>query len=225
MKVTDRKSPLRLMRRLIFIIWSRLSRLPLLFRFRWQVLFSGTSVQNDSSLLIEHPVTIHGIGSLVIGKHVWLGFKLANNGLPPILLQPRTANAVISIGDSSAIMNGTEIIAQMAVTIGPRCLIGPSVSFMDSDFHGIAPDQRGAIGAMAPIVLEENVWVGSRAVIVKGVTIGRDAIVGACAVVTKNVPAGAIVAGNPARVVGSVYSLRVSKEFDSDCYQAGNSNI
>jgi maltose O-acetyltransferase len=55
------------------------------------------------------------------------------------------------------------------------------------------------------VILEDNVWVGSRTTILKGVTIGKDAVVAAGSVVTRDVPAGAIVAGNPAKLIGSVY--------------------
>jgi acetyltransferase-like isoleucine patch superfamily enzyme len=77
---------------------------------------------------------------------------------------------------------------------------------MDSDFHQIHPERRSDPGKTAPIRLGENIWVGARVTILKGVQIGRDAVVASGAVVTKNVPVGAIVAGNPARVIGSVYA-------------------
>jgi acetyltransferase-like isoleucine patch superfamily enzyme len=56
--------------------------------------------------------------------------------------------------------------------------------------------------AASPIVINDDVWIGFNATVLKGVTIGRGAVVGACAVVTKDVPAYAIVVGNPARTVG-----------------------
>jgi acetyltransferase-like isoleucine patch superfamily enzyme len=85
------------------------------------------------------------------------------------------------------------------------CRIGPHTLIYDADFHGLAPDQRDELGKTAAVHLEDNVWVGSRSIILKGVNIGRDAVIAAGSVVTKNVQAGAIVAGNPASQVGSVY--------------------
>ena len=57
--------------------------------------------------------------------------------------------------------------------------------------------------AQAPIVIEDDAWLGFNSTVLKGVTIGRGAVVGACAVVTKNVEPFSVVAGNPARVVGT----------------------
>jgi acetyltransferase-like isoleucine patch superfamily enzyme len=71
---------------------------------------------------------------------------------------------------------------------------------------GLHPADRGRLEAVkhAPVVLEEDVWVGANAMILKGVTVGRASIVGAGAVVTKDVPPNSIVAGNPARIIGEV---------------------
>ena len=72
----------------------------------------------------------------------------------------------------------------------------------DSDFHELHPDRRrGGTPRMAPVVLEENVFVGDHAIILKGVTIGADSVIGAGSVVTGSIPPGVIAAGNPARVV------------------------
>ncbi|MCL4528653.1 MAG: acyltransferase [Chloroflexi bacterium] len=134
-----------------------------------------------------------------------LGYELTNRSLPPIQLQARGQDAQIRIGASSSITNGCEIVAQKSVIIGEHCLIGPETVIYDSDFHGIAPEQRHTKGRIVPVILADNVWVGKRAMILKGVTIGRDAVIAASAIVVKDVPAGAIVGGNPARIIGSVY--------------------
>ena len=70
----------------------------------------------------------------------------------------------------------------------------------DSDWHDIY-DRAQPVGQSEPIKLEENVWVGDRAVICKGVTIGKNSIVGAGAIVTKDVPPNVVVAGTPAKIV------------------------
>lgn len=77
---------------------------------------------------------------------------------------------------------------------------------MDSDFHGIKPDERGSPGKSAPIIVENNVWFGIETLILKGVTIGNDAVIGARCIVTKDVPAGAVVVGNSMKTIGSVYA-------------------
>ena len=85
------------------------------------------------------------------------------------------------------------------VTIGDGCQIGHNVVFATLN-HGFAPEDRSTTYP-APIVLKKNVWVGSNATILSGVTIGENAIVGAGSVVTKDVPDNAIVGGVPAKVI------------------------
>lgn len=85
------------------------------------------------------------------------------------------------------------------VTLGDGCQIGHNVVFATLN-HGLSPEGRPHTYP-APIVLGRNVWVGSNATILQGVTIGDNAIVGAGAVVTKDVPANTIVGGVPARFI------------------------
>ena len=70
---------------------------------------------------------------------------------------------------------------------------------MDSDFHGVADRDDG--GKAAPITIEDDAWLATRAVVLKGVTVGRGAVVAAGAVVTKDVPPYTVAAGVPARVI------------------------
>ncbi len=85
------------------------------------------------------------------------------------------------------------------VTIGDGCQIGHQVVFATLN-HAIDPEKRKSV-VPAPIVLGRNVWIGSNATILQGVTIGDNAIVAAGAVVTKNVEANQIVGGVPARLI------------------------
>ncbi len=88
------------------------------------------------------------------------------------------------------------------VTIGDGCQIGHNVVFATLN-HGTAPEDR-IYTYPAPITLGKNVWIGSNATILQGVTIGDNAIVAAGAVVTKDVPANVIVGGVPARFIKSI---------------------
>ena len=88
------------------------------------------------------------------------------------------------------------------VTIGDGCQIGHNVVFATLN-HGLAPEKRKST-CPAPIVLGRNVWVGSNATILQGVTIGDNAIIAAGAVVTKNVAANTIVGGVPAKFIKSI---------------------
>ena len=121
-----------------------------------------------------------------------------------------------TIGDFT-LMNGALVMAEEEITIGSHCLISWNVGLADSDFHPIDPVLRkqDAIACSVyfpnkperpkietkPIRIGDNVWIGMNAVILKGVTIGENSIVAAGSIVTKDVPANTIVAGNPARIV------------------------
>jgi maltose O-acetyltransferase len=157
---------------------------------------------------VHHPTLFQGQGRLQIGTGVTLGYELAGFLNTPIVLQPRNPGAEIVIGDGTAIMNGCFIAACSAIHIGERCRIGGGSIIIDSDFHGLAPDERDTPGCTAPVVIGDNVLLGVSVTVLKGVTIGKDAIVGAGAVVAKDVPEGAIVVGNSMRIIGSVYTSR-----------------
>jgi maltose O-acetyltransferase len=87
------------------------------------------------------------------------------------------------------------------ITIGEDVLIGPGVRFYTPN-HPLDPaDRRAGYERVAPITVGDNVWIGGSAVVLPGVTIGADSVVGAGSVVTRDVPAGVVVAGNPARVI------------------------
>ena len=87
--------------------------------------------------------------------------------------------------------------------IGDEVMIGPNVSLITSG-HPLAPSQRRAGVTAAPIVIGKNVWIGAGAIIIGGVTVGENAVVAAGSVVTRDVPASTLVAGNPARVIRSI---------------------
>jgi acetyltransferase-like isoleucine patch superfamily enzyme len=105
--------------------------------------------------------------------------------------------ARILIGDGTYLNRNTEIVAARSVRIGRDCKIGRDVLVMDTDQHPLP----GRALAVEPVVIEDRVWVGARAIILKGVTIGHDAVVGAGAIVTRDVPPNAVVAGQPAHVL------------------------
>ena len=182
-------------------------KLQLLYKLRFlaQVTLWEGKITLGQSVYFLHPVKFQGYGALIVEENVTFGYELANAQSIPILLQPRKVNAIIKISAGSHIVNGTEIIAQQCVIIGKNCQIGARTLIMDSDFHGIAPEKRKSEGKISPVIIKDNVWTGTDVTILKGVTIGQDAVLGARSVISKNVPPGAIVVGNPMRVVGSVY--------------------
>jgi len=112
------------------------------------------------------------------------------------------AGGSIAVGSHVRINTGTLVAACSRVEIGDDCLIGEYVSIRDAN-HGTAPDSfmRLQQQETAPISIGKDVWICRGSVILKGVTIGDGAVVGANSVVTHDVPPGAVVAGAPARVV------------------------
>ncbi len=126
----------------------------------------------------------------------------------PVILRTRYADSHISIGENTGISGGV-VYAALRVEIGRDCLLGADVMVLDNDFHPLDPGgrrqntQREAIGA-APVIIEDNVFIGTGARILKGVRIGRDSVIGAGAIVTRDVPPGSVVVGPAASVVQSL---------------------
>lgn len=107
----------------------------------------------------------------------------------------------ISIGARTFINAGAMILDVGRVRIGADVQVGPSVQLL-TPTHPLDPDvRRTGVEAAEPITVEDNVWLGGGVIVCPGVTIGRDAVVGAGAVVTADLPPRVLAVGNPARVV------------------------
>lgn len=107
----------------------------------------------------------------------------------------------IRLGNGVFLNFGCVILDVVSVSIGDMTQIGPGVQILTAD-HPRDPAQRAqALEFGRPVVIGANVWIGGGAIILPGVTIGDNALVGAGSVVTRDVPAGATVVGNPARVL------------------------
>ncbi|GIJ36041.1 acyltransferase [Verrucosispora sp. WMMD703] len=103
---------------------------------------------------------------------------------------------------ADCLLNATWIGTWTSVTIGDRCLLS-DCELLDNDFHNLAPDRRHdppTAATRAPITVEDNVWIGAHALVMKGVRIGRDSVVGAATVVRADVPPGVVVIGNPQQI-------------------------
>jgi acetyltransferase-like isoleucine patch superfamily enzyme len=124
----------------------------------------------------------------------------------PVLLTTLGAGASIRIGDGVG-LSGTAICAAQDISIGSRTIIGADVLITDTDHHPlIGPRIRYSVAGVrsSPIRIGSDVFIGARAIILKGVTIGDRAVIGAGSVVTRSVAKGALVAGNPAVVLGQL---------------------
>ena len=145
---------------------------------------------------------------IVIGAGVLINSRKGSNsaGLPhPTILAATSPQSSITIGEESGI-SGASISAKRGIQIGKRVLIGAGACIWDNDFHSLQVEQRwenpDAHVQALPIRIEDDVFIGARALILKGVTIGRGAVIGAGAVVCRDVQPQTVVAGNPAKMIG-----------------------
>lgn len=146
--------------------------------------------------------------SIKIGDHAYLISRPNNTALGvnhPVILRTLKTNARICIG-SRFRASGVTLCAASGISIGDRVTMGANVTVTDTDFHASDPKIRSSIddanqAKNAEVAIGDDVFVGMNAMILKGVTIGRGATIGAGSVVTKDVPEGAVAAGNPAKVI------------------------
>jgi maltose O-acetyltransferase len=107
----------------------------------------------------------------------------------------------LEIGARTFVNYGCSIAATQLVRIGQDCKIGKHSILIDNNFHCVEPERRNERPPSAPVILENNVWLGARVIVLPGVTIGADSVVGAGSVVTRSLPPRSLAVGLPARVV------------------------
>lgn len=116
------------------------------------------------------------------------------------------AKAEIIIGDDCG-FSGVVIGARQSIRIGNKVMVGANVLITDFDWHAIDPVTRHTGEPKSkPIVIGNNVFLGYSAIVLKGVTIGDNSVIGANSVVTSNIPADVIAAGNPCKIIASLRS-------------------
>ena len=169
---------------------------------------------------------ILGAGTLVTGD---LAFKRFHSSLNPALVIGAHCTmdgvhfdlgkeARMEIGEYCYFTNAV-LLCELEVKIGNYVLIGWNATITDTDFHPIAPAQRIADAIACsplgkgkprpavlrkPVVIEDDVWIGPNATILKGVRIGQGAVIEPGSMVTRDVPARARLMGNPAQIIGEV---------------------
>lgn len=138
----------------------------------------------------------------VIGTGVTAGDHVHIMSLPeaPVRLVSFENLGRINVGSYTIINPGVRMTSASAIEIGHSCMFAMNAYLSDADWHDLQ-HRIYAPGKSAPIRLGNNVWVGDNALVTKGVTIGDNSVVAARAVVTRDVPANTIVAGNPARPI------------------------
>jgi acetyltransferase-like isoleucine patch superfamily enzyme len=141
-----------------------------------------------------------------IGAGVLLRSWSSTNPLVPnhrVVLATRNADAIIKVGQDVG-MTGTTLVAAERIEIGDRVQIGANSTVVDTDFHPLDVEVRKKdflAGKHAPVVIEDDVFIGMNSLILKNVRIGKGSVIGAGSVVVSNIPPGVIAAGNPAQVI------------------------
>jgi maltose O-acetyltransferase len=113
-------------------------------------------------------------------------------------------DATLEIGERVLINHGCSIGATKLVRIGERSNIGSQSILIDNAFHELDPERRNEQPESAPVILEANVWLAARVIVLPGVTIGQNSVVGAGSVVTRDIPPDVLAAGIPAKVIRSL---------------------
>jgi acetyltransferase-like isoleucine patch superfamily enzyme len=170
-------------------------------RLRFDAWRSGGRVEIGARVRLRTRVIFRGRGLLRIGDDAVLGDRDAGMPGAPIYFAPRGENSMIAIDAGTRVSNGVELIALDRIEVGEECLIGAGARFLDADFHGVAPEERRTLGSVGAVSIGRRVLVGMGALILKRVRVGDGALIGAGAVVVRDVERGAVVGGNPARVI------------------------
>jgi acetyltransferase-like isoleucine patch superfamily enzyme len=150
------------------------------------------------------------------GAHITLGDNVILSSLArfnpaginhKVILAADRENSKINIGNNTGI-SGAAIHARDSIHIGNYVSIGANVKIFDHDFHSLNYLERREdlqIDIITkPIIIEDDVWIGTNTIILKGVKIGRAAIIGAGSVVTKDIPEFTVWAGNPAKFIRKI---------------------
>jgi acetyltransferase-like isoleucine patch superfamily enzyme len=151
----------------------------------------------------------HRNSHMSFGSGLQLRSSVRSNPLGPnhaVILCTWQAGALLRVGEHFS-MTGGSIIAAERIVIGDYVSVGANVTIMDTDFHPLEAQARRTDSQepkTAPVMIEDDVFIGMNCLILKGVTLGCGSVIGAGSVVTKDVPPGMIAAGNPLRVIGNV---------------------
>jgi carbonic anhydrase/acetyltransferase-like protein (isoleucine patch superfamily) len=165
--------------------------------WRLRALSGGPRIRVGRRFSLQGKLTLRGPGEVVLGDDV----VVASHATPWTLFR----EARIEIGDR-AFVNGTRFSCARSIRIGRDAILGDARIY-DTDHHPVSrrrSSDRSLEAAVQPVTIAENVWIGGGAGILKGVSIGPNAVVAFGAVVTRDVPAERVVVGNPARDAGPV---------------------
>lgn len=184
-----------------------------------RILFYGQNIKYNNFKTKGLPyVSIKYGGECIIGE----GFRM-NNAFSGNVIG-RSQRCVFVVENRARLQIGcnvgisqTALICHESITIGDHVKIGGGVCIYDTDFHSLDPvirmdpklDMENKI--KLPVVIKDNAFIGAHSTILKGVTIGRNSIVGACSLVAKDIPDNEVWAGNPAKKIRSLAQIDLAK--------------
>jgi len=127
----------------------------------------------------------------------------------PCMISTLGARARISVGACCS-FSGTTIAASRSISLGRNVRCGANTTIMDTDWH--EDDPRS--GTPQEVVMGDGVWLGLNAIVLKGVTIGENSVIGAGSIVTRSIPANVVAVGQPAKVIKTLDEMSIRRYFE-----------
>jgi acetyltransferase-like isoleucine patch superfamily enzyme len=190
----------------MIILSSRHQVRSILASIRAHFIFRGKNIRKEASVKLFGTVWLKHEGSLHIGARCCFH---AGPQATEITTQP---GGSIEIGDETMVNYGCILNASKKIVLGKRCRLGYGAVILDSHLHEIMPHRRHLRPEAHPVILGDDVWIGTRAIVLAGVRIGYGSVVAAGSIVTKDVPPLTLVAGAPAQPVRRLDSLDSSQD-------------
>lgn len=164
--------------------------------------------KTGSSFYFQYPLYLHGGKYITIGENFSCDQRLRLDAFDEFLGE--TFNPEIIIGNNVSIQKDCHIGAINKIVIGNNVLIASKVYISDHS-HGeitkealLLPPAQRKLYSKGPVIIEDNVWLGEGVVVLSGLTIGENSIIGANAVVTKSLSRNSVAGGNPARIIREI---------------------
>ena len=193
---------------LLGVVLDKVRRSPS-FLWKLEARLKGVEFQGKSEIMGRPLISLARGGRIVFGDGVRLYSSLRGNPLAnfqPCVVRALVPGARVILGPGAG-MSATVLCAAALIEVGEQTIFGSGAMVIDNDFHvptgewGWTHDFSVCGTVAKPIRIGRGVFIGARAIVLKGVTIGDRAVVGAGAVVTQDVPARHVAVGNPARIL------------------------
>jgi acetyltransferase-like isoleucine patch superfamily enzyme len=172
--------------------------------WRWEAQMKGVEFEGSCKFVGRPLISVAKGGRIVLGDLVGVDSAMRANPLglfQPCVLRALAAGAQLRLGRGVGI-SGSTLCAGLSIEVGEGTIMGAGALILDTDFHSPSGEWDWATDfakGAAPVKIGRGVFVGARAILLKGVTVGDRAVIGAGAVVTRDVPAYHLAVGNPAK--------------------------